>query len=344
MKTKLLLLCLVITSCLLTGCRLNDSVITEDENALSEVQNTIKITSTKIKIGNEPFKLNGILCMPEGVQNPPVVIMVQGSGQSDYDETVSVNKPFKDIAEGLAEHGIASIRYNKRYYQYKEAAVEKVNTLTIQEEVTDDVGQAISFVHQNEAIKNSKIYILGHSLGGMLAPFMASIYPDVSGLIIMAGTPRNLEDVILDQNKEVLKAMTDKTESEKQILIEEVEKYVTMVKNLKEGEPSVTIFGCPSSYWISLNKIDTPKIVTELKIPIMILQGAADFQVYPEIDYKAWQNILSGQQNATFKLYNNLNHLFMKSNGKKDTTEYDIKGNVEPQVMKDVADWIKQNS
>lgn len=356
MKSKIIVLGIIIAGFLLGGCKASMSDVSEAAvsssetvtssetvNVSSEAPETYTVRSTEIKIGDDPFKLDGILCFPEGVQNPPVVIMVQGSGQSDYDETISVNKPFRDIANGLAEHGIASIRYNKRYYQYGDTAIERLKTVTIQDEITDDIGFAITYAKENEATKNSRIYILGHSLGGMLAPYIASIYPDAAGIIIMAGTPRHLEDVLLDQNKVAIKKLTDKTDSEKQKMVEEIEKYVSMVKNLKEGDPSIFLFGCPTSYWLSLNKIDTPKIVKELEIPIMVLQGSADFQVYPEIDYKAWQDILSGKQNATFKLYENLNHLFIKSNGKEDTTEYDIKGNVEPKVIKDVAEWIKNN-
>lgn len=90
----------------------------------------------------------------------------------------------------------------------------------------------------------------------------------------------------------------------------------------------------------SLNKINTPEISKSLTIPILILQGKADFQVSPDIDYKAWQDILAGKSNVTFKLYDNLNHLFMQTNGKKDITEYSIKGTVDKQIITDIATWI----
>ncbi len=163
MKTKLLVVCLTTASLLLADCGSDTTGGTEtggssatvssfsvEKSVTSEAQTSYKVTSSKIEIGST-FKLNGILCMPEGVENPPVVVMVQGSGQSDYDETISANKPFRDIAEGLAKHGVASICYNKRYYQYAAAAAEKVNTLTIQDEVTEDVGEAIAFAKQHEA-------------------------------------------------------------------------------------------------------------------------------------------------------------------------------------------------
>lgn len=317
--------------------------IISDIASTSEAENSTDNTfeSITIKIGDSPYPLSGVLCLPQGVENPPVVIMVQGSGQSDYNEKIYDNTPFQDIAEGLAKQGVASIRYNKRYYQYPETAPENI---TIEDEVLNDVNTAITFALENESTKNSKIYILGHSLGGMLAPYIAQTNTNVAGIISMAGTPRNLEDVILDQNLVAVNAMTDKTDAEKQAIIDEVKKYVDMVKEMQEGDPSMNLFYVPSSYWLSLRKINDVAIYENLTKPMLILQGSADFQVYPEVDYKAWQDIFAENSNVTFQLYDNLNHLFMQSNGKSDLTEYEIKGAVDEQVITDIAEWITQKA
>jgi len=297
------------------------------------------IRNIKIKIGSTPYPLDGVLCLPKGLVDPPVVIMVQGSGQSDYDETISLTNPFKDIAEGLAKQGIATLRFNKRYYQYPRTAPTDI---TIEDEVLNDVALAIRFAKENEYTKNSSFYVLGHSLGGMLAPYIAQTHSEVAGIIILAGTPRKLEDVILDQNIAAIEAMTNKTTAEKQALIASVQTMVDKVKDLKDGDPLINIFGVPSSYWLSLNKIDTPAIAKSLSIPMMVVQGSADFQVSPDVDYQAWQDLLADKSNVTFKLYDKLNHLFIVTNGKKDITEYSKRGSVDKQVIADIAAWINQ--
>lgn len=296
---------------------------------------------SKIAIGDGENKLDGILTLPKNTENPSVVVMVQGSGQSDMDETIGAlaNKPFKDIAHGLAQNGIASIRYNKRYYQYQNTATP---TITIEDEVLNDVYFAVDMAAKNENLNSEKIYIVGHSLGGMLAPKIAKENANVAGIISLAGSPRKLEDIILDQNKDAIDAMSDKSDEEKKLMLDQVKEEVNKVKNLKPEDKSTTIFGINSEYWNSLNTINTPEIVKELNIPMLFLQGDADFQVYADVDFKEWKDILLGRDNATFKSYPGLNHLFMKNNGKSDITEYDIKGNVDDTVISDMADWINK--
>lgn len=298
-----------------------------------------KFDEKKITIGNGENNVDGILTMPKDVEKPPVVILVQGSGQSDMDETIGKNKPFKDIASGLAEKGIATIRYNKRFYQYQNLAPKD---LTIQDEVLNDVNFAIDFAYNNENLNKEKLYVLGHSLGGMLAPEIAKNNKEVTGIISLAGSPRNLEDIMLDQNKEGLDKMTDLTEEEKAAILGQVQDEVNKVKSLKPNEKADPIFGLNSEYWDSLNKLNVPETVKALDIPMLFLQADADFQVYTDVDFKAWKDILNENNNATFKLYPNLNHLFMQSNGKGDITEYDVEGTVDTAVISDIANWVNK--
>lgn len=287
---------------------------------------------TSIKIGE--YELDGMLTLPKNVENPPVVILVHGSGSSDMNETVNQNKPFKDIAHGLAEKGIASIRYNKRFYQFPTKADADI---TVSDEVLDDARSAIEFAKSSGKINNSKIIIVGHSLGGMLAPKIALENSDVSGIVSLAGSPRGLEDIMFDQNVDILNTL-GLSDADYAAQIEIVQQEINKVKDATPDSNDV-IMGAYSKYWYSLNQIDTPEIVKELKIPMLILQGDADFQVYADKDYVLWQEILK-DNNAQFKLYENLNHLFMQTNGKSDITEYDTPSNVDKNVINDIADWI----
>lgn len=303
-----------------------------------EMKQSDKFSETPIKIGDPQYSLDGKLTMPKKTGDAPVVILVHGSGSHDMNETIGSagNAVFADLAYGLAERGIASIRYNKRYYQYPETAT---HTLTVWDEVINDVNAAIALARTTDRIDKNKIFVIGHSLGGVLAPEIAKENEDIAGFVSLAGSPRKLEDIILDQNKAAIKAMNT-TDAEKQAILDRVLELVNQVKALTPESPHCAIFNMNSEYWLSLKETNPYNIVSTLAIPMLFLHGSADFQVTPETDFALWQKLLLGHTNAQFKLYPGLNHLFMKSNGKADVTEYNAKGNVEEQVIADISEWI----
>ena len=313
-------------------------------------EETEDYTEYEVNIGEKDYPLSGLLTLPNKVENPPVILFVHGSGQSDKNETIGAagNTPFADIARALAKKGIASLRYNKRYYQYPELAADNI---TIQDEVLDDVSAAIQFL-EGQKIDKDQIYVLGHSLGGMLAPYIAEKNPKVSGMISLAGSPRGLWEIVYDQNIAAIE-MAELSENEeqnlRQMLQEEYEKVLSLVADVRAGAAdtlnkerlSEALFGVSGYYWASLAEIDSAKAAKNLEIPILILQGDADFQVYPDRDYAAWQVLLEGKSNVTFQLFEGLNHLFMLSDGTMNVTEYDTKAQVAPEVIDAIAAWME---
>ena len=94
------------------------------------------------------------------------------------------------------------------------------------------------------------------------------------------------------------------------------------------------------NYWYTLNQIDTPGIAQALDVPMLFLQGEEDFQVFPEKDFTAWQELLGGRENVQFKLYPGPNHLFMPAGGTGTAGDYDAPASVDSQVIGDIASWI----
>ncbi|HPU63091.1 MAG TPA: dienelactone hydrolase family protein [Mobilitalea sp.] len=291
---------------------------------------------TIITFGDKKKPIKGILTLPKNVKKPPVAILVPGSGDHDADESIAVNKPFRDLAHGLAKQGIAVIRYNES------TPLSSKPEFTIQDDSLNDAAQAIKYAKTLKSVDKNRIYIIGHSLGGMMAPKIAADNKEVKGIVCLAGSPRKLEDIIVDQTRKMLEADKSVTPEMLKIYMAQLRPAVNKIKELKEGSTEI-IFNYPASYWYSLNQIDIPKIVKKLNIPIFIAQGSEDFQVFADIDYEAWKDILKNKNNVTFKLYDNLNHLFMKSNGRTDVTEYSIKGTVDSRVINDIVKWIKKN-
>ncbi len=302
-----------------------------------EAENTDAYTEADVRIGtNQP--LSGILTLPRDVENPPVVVMVHGSGAQDMNETVGTagNKPFAEIAHGLAERGIASLRYNKRTAQYPNEPADPKN-LTIQYEVLDDAAAAVALLKETQGVDASRIYVLGHSFGGMLAPKIAQD-GDLAGLISLAGSPRSLLDIMLDQNEAAVAAGMG-TEQD----LEQAKTMIDQARNAKQGDLSVML-GATGNYWYTLNQIDTPAIALSLDMPMLFLQGEADFQVSPEQDFGAWQALFAGKQNATFLSYPGLSHFFTPAGPTNTAADYDAPFAVDTQVVADIAEWIDAHS
>lgn len=313
----------------------------ETKAALNEIEITIT--------GDVNYPLAGILTMPDNVDKPPVVILVHGSGASDMDETISGNTPFRDIAYGLAERGIASIRYHKRFYSYPQAASELGNSISLEQEVLEDVYAAIELAKTDNRIDTEGIYLLGHSLGGSLAPAIAHKHPELAGIISMAGTLRPLYEVSYDQVQEAAEAMrptlsdTDKSLLEEQL--KQIEGDVEMLRNIPATISEDTrLLDLPVNYWRSLGQYNGLNYIDRIAMPILVLQGEADFQVYHDVDFTLWQEKLTGRENAVLRLYPGLNHLMMPTQNKRDLSEYVVKSKVSEEVIDDIAVFINNGS
>jgi dienelactone hydrolase len=280
----------------------------------------------------------GILTSPKKVSNFPVVILIHGSGPSDMDETVGSNKPFKDLAIGLAAQGIGSIRYVKRTMVYPNSFNK---AFTVKEEVLDDALAAITLASTIQGVNKTQIYLFGHSLGGMLAPRIASLAPSLSGIILAAAPARKFADLITEQNEYLYKASGDTTSAGKQQFIESsIDIDKSRLLKLGAIAPDSIILGAPASYWIDLNTYDQVGTAKKIKNRILVVQGAKDFQVSVQ-DFNIWRTALAANKNATFKLYPDLNHLLSAQKEKGNGTQYRVPSNVDINLIKDISAWIK---
>src|SRR5579859_6014594 len=186
----------------------------------------------EVQIGHGKWVLPGTLSIPRGDGPFAAVLLVHGSGPGDRDETLPPNKPFRDLAWGLASQGIAVLRYDKRTKVYAAHMNSELDTLTVKEEVIDDALSAVALLRERPEIDARQIFVLGHSLGGYLAPRIGAADPRIRGLIILAGSARTLEDVILDQMTYVLSlSMPDPVARQQQLAL--LKKQVELVKDAK---------------------------------------------------------------------------------------------------------------
>ena len=291
------------------------------------------------------YPLKGILTLPEDLSKPvPAVVFVHGSGSSNMDEKVGKCTPFKDLAEGLAEFGIASVRYDKRSYAHGLKILRGKN-ITVKEETIEDAILATELLKEDFRIDKENIFIAGHSMGGMLAPRIDAEGGNYKGLILMAGSPRRLEEIMLDQNEAVMS-------SGKGLLQWFVNKQVAKISTMFEGMYELTDEEAKKKkvgnettlyYFKEMGEHQASEYLLKLKKPILIMQGEKDFQATPEKDFAAYKELLKDKENVTFKLYENLNHLFVNSvygSIMKAMKEYKVEQHIGENVIKDLADWI----
>lgn len=305
----------------------------------------------KIIIGaNTKYPLNGLLTLPENITEPvPAVVFVHGSGSSNMDEKVGQLTPFKDLAEGLANKGIASIRYDKRSFAHGLKMVrDKSTIITVKEETIDDAILATELLKKDSRIDSHNIFIIGHSMGGMLAPRIDSEGGKYKGLIIMAGTPRKLEDVMLEQNEAVLS-------STKGLVNWIVRKQVAKLSGLfsglyelsdEEAKKKKVIGGTTLYYFKEMGEHSVADYLATTKKTMLIVQGEKDFQVSVEKDFNEYKRLLNDKTNVEFRLYENLNHAFVNylySDILKAKQEYNTERHIGEEVISDIADWIMKN-
>jgi fermentation-respiration switch protein FrsA (DUF1100 family) len=301
--------------------------------------NTQNFTETNITIGNNTeWELPGTLTMPTDQGPFPAVVLVHGSGPNDRDETIGPNKPFKDLAWGLATNGIAVLRYEKRTKHYAPTIINDLYNLTVYEETIEDALNAISLLKTIENIDPDQLYLIGHSLGGMLAPRIANQTTDLSGIILMAAPARPLEDLMLNQTIYLLNldgAITD----DEQKQIDHVQENVTKIKTLNINTNEL-ILGGSLSYWEDLTTYNPVTTAKNIEIPMLILQGKRDYQVLYDIDFTTWNINFPENADVTLIAYDSLNHLFISGTGPPTNTEYNIHGNINEDVIKDIETWI----
>ena len=302
----------------------------------------------KIVVGaGGKFPLNGMLTLPDGAEKPvPAVVFVHGSGSSNMDERVYKLTPFKDLAEGLAKHGIASVRYDKRSFAHGFKMVRSKTPITVKDETIEDAVLAAELLRQDARIDADNIFIVGHSMGAMLAPRIDAEGGSFKGLILMAGSPRTLEQIMLGQNADMLAASKGLMRWIMKKQVAKLEKLFHGMYELTDEEAKKVKMGGGTTlyYFKEMGEHPAADYLNKLEKPMLIMQGSEDFQAKADPDFTGYQSLLEGRDHVTFKLYEGLNHCFVPAiyrDIKQAKKEYNVERHIGEDVIGDIAAWIK---
>jgi len=295
-----------------------------------------------VSVGSAPWELPGTLTLPRDKGPAPAVVLVHGSGPNDRDESMGPNRPFKDLAWGLASRGVAVLRYDKRSKVHA-AAMAADPKITVKEEAIDDALAAASLLYATDGIDAKGVFVLGHSLGGELVPRIAARDAKLAGAIILAGSTRPLHEVMIEQT-EYIAGLDGETSAAEKKQIEAVRLQAKKVEELKKSgraESDASILGAPPAYWLDILAHDAPSEAKKLSLPLLVLQGERDYQVTMK-DFSNWKRALGKNKNARLVSFPGLNHLFITGEGKSGPSEYQAAGHVDEKVVEEIARFVKR--
>ena len=290
-----------------------------------------------IELKGSAGPLPATLLVPKSDRPVPAVVLLSGSGPNDKDETVGPNKPFTDIARGLGDRGIASLRFDKRTFAIKDK--RKLADVRLKDEYDDDAGVAIALVSATAGIDPERIFVVGHSEGAMVAPRVAAASPRARGIVMMAPGVRPIDAVIVDQMTHGAKLTGRSTD--------EIADQTAMLKETFAAirdptkKDTLPFMGATAAYWRELMGLDVPKMVLESKLPILVLQGDEDIQVRKDADFELLRTRAgSSEGRVTYRSFAGLNHFFIKVEHESTGAEYGLPGHVDPAVITVIGDWI----
>jgi hypothetical protein len=269
------------------------------------------LSEENVNVVSGSHTLPGKLTLPKGTGSVPAVVIVHGSGPSDKDGSMYNLKPYRDIAWGLAQKGIAVLRYDKRSLVYQ-SEMAKATNVTVRDESIEDAVSAVALLRKDARIDANRVYVLGHSLGGMLLPRIQA-EANANGLIFVAASARSLPD----QYERQIIYLAGLSVQDGSITQEQADATIaqvkTLVNNIRNLKPDSTLgpealLGVPRSYWLDLQGYDPVAAARSTGVPMLFLQGERDYQVTMD-DFALWKT-LSDIKGTVFMTFETLGHLF----------------------------------
>ena len=297
-----------------------------------------------IPVGVGTPRLTATLTVPAGRGPFPAVVLVSGSGPNDQDETLGPDKPFLDLADGLAAGGVATLRYDKRTKDYP--AQLDLATFTPTQEYVPDAIAAVDLLRSRPEVAPSRIYVLGHSQGGTFAPLIAKTDPGVAGVIMMAAAAEPFGADLVRQVR-YLATLGGSIGAHAQAEMPAVLQAEAQIDSPDlASEPASThmsplLGGAGPAYWLDLRRYDEVATAREIPQPLLFLQGDRDYQVTVADDLDLWTQGLSGRPGVTLHTYTQDDHLFIGGSGPPSPADYDHPGHVDAHVIADIVSWIR---
>ncbi len=274
--------------------------------------------------------LAGTLTLPRERRGPvAAVVTITGSGPEDRDEAIPIVKgyrPFRQVADTLGRHGIAVLRLDDRGH----GASTGNHATATSADFADDIRAALAYLRTRPEIDGTRLALLGHSEGGLIAPMVAATDASLRGIVLMAGPAQTGRQILRFQLGNAVRRDTSLTPARRDSALKTVD---ATIDSLGASQPWVKFF-------LDYDPIATAR---KVRVPTLILQGATDQQVTPE-QATALERAMrdGGNRRVTTRVFPEANHLFVQdANGNPAGYTTLRERNVRPDVMAALLDWLR---
>ncbi|MFB7716285.1 alpha/beta fold hydrolase [Nocardia sp. NPDC056100] len=296
-----------------------------------------RFAEQEITVGDGVTAVPGTLTLPRGKGPFPGAVLL-ASGPTDRDQTVGPNKPFKDLAWGLASRGIAVLRFDKVNYVHGELAGEPEFTM-----VSEYLPTTIAAVHalqQHSRVDSERVFVVGHSGGGKAAPRVAAAEPSIAGVVVMAGDTVPLPRAAV-RVANYLAALDPGPHTT--ATVESIGRQAAAVESPQLSPATATselLFGWPAAYWLDLRDYDPVETAAALGKPVLVVQGGRDYQVTVEDDLSGWRSGLAERADVQIKIYDADDHMLFPGTGPSSPAGYQVPNHLDAAAVADIADWL----
>jgi len=340
----------------------SSTILLSQNNRPQEPKAPFLYNSENVSFENktDSISLAGTLTLPKEGTNFPAVILISGSGPQDRNSEIFGHKSFLGIADYLSSNGIAVLRVDDRGTN---ESTGNYNTSGLNN-FKSDTEVAFDYLKSRKEINTTKIGLIGHSLGGIIAPMIASESKDINFIILLAGTGIRGDKLMLLQ-KEMLErkmgvneeaiALGQKnigdaykiilnTTSTPDLLKAELNIYFTSIFGLLLPKSQIEMISSQLSIpWLSdFIKFDPKETLKKVNCSVLALNGANDLQVPAKVNLEAIKKTIeeNGNTDVTTIELPNLNHLFQESKTGLPNEYGKIDQTFSPKALKIITNWI----
>ncbi|HEX5869624.1 MAG TPA: hypothetical protein VFY65_04350 [Longimicrobium sp.] len=297
------------------------------------------VTEYEVLLGVGEWAVPGVVTLPAGEGPFPAAVLMHGSGPGTRDLDVGPNKVFREEAWGLAERGVAVLRYDKRATVHAAKFRARGRGATLEEEFTEDGTAAVLLLKSTPRVDPRRVYVMGHSQSTIMAPAVAH-RTDAAGAVLVAASARPAHELIREQVEYSLSLQeTDSaTRARAQVML----RGVARMEDAATPDTAL-ILGLPAAYWRSSDPIRGMRemeTMLERGGRALVVHGGRDYLV-TDVDFGIWQRRFGGRSGITLRRYADLNHLMQPGAGKMTPAEYNERRLVSRDFIRDVAEWIR---